>query len=493
MNSSRKHVGRFVLLALPLVVIILVTGAWRPPSPASPPAVPPPHAIFFVDDSAASGGDGSSWGTAFRRIEDALLLVVPGDQVWVAEGVYIPLSISTGFQIPAGVSVYGAFKATEASVDTRLGSASSTILEGQTLSGPWVAHVVTMTTVGPATGQPGVILDAFQIQHGRSLGSGLGANGAGIWCRGTDLDVVGCILVDNRAQDGGGLYFEEGPGGTATTFNILHIKNSEFKNNFADTFGGGVYGKDFSGFVMSTKFRSNEALAGGGGVYLKSMGGTSSDALNLTNCEFWGNWVENQGPPGSNTDVGGAILVDSGGNGVVVNCSFSDNFMREPSDGQAVHIRPTGLGKIYNSVFGYNIVSGGVNLPINLIFGSAAITVEYCDTWISTLAGGSPYPTGLGNIGVDPKFRNHALDLLTLVVKPLNVPGSSPCLESANYALLAPPIGRDVLDLDHDGDTIEAIPIDLLTSTRLVDRWEANHGVPAGSDFLDMGAYEMPQ
>ena len=43
---------------------------------------------IYVDDGAPLGGDGTSWGTAFTYLQDALAAAAAGDEIRVAQGVY---------------------------------------------------------------------------------------------------------------------------------------------------------------------------------------------------------------------------------------------------------------------------------------------------------------------------------------------------------------------------------------------------------------------
>ena len=47
-------------------------------------------AVIRVDASGPDGGDGSTWKLAFNDLQDALGTADPGDEMWVAAGVYVP-------------------------------------------------------------------------------------------------------------------------------------------------------------------------------------------------------------------------------------------------------------------------------------------------------------------------------------------------------------------------------------------------------------------
>jgi len=95
-------------------------------------------AQIFVDTDAADGGDGTTWGSAFNTLQDALDDASSGDQIWVAEGVYFPdegssetnNERSSTFLLISGVEIYGGFDGTEASLSERDISAHPTILSG---------------------------------------------------------------------------------------------------------------------------------------------------------------------------------------------------------------------------------------------------------------------------------------------------------------------------------------------------------------------------
>ena len=72
---------------------------------------------IFVDDNAPAGGDGTSWASAHKYLQDALVVAENGDEIWVAEGTYKPdqgAGITEGnrtasFNLVNGVGIYGGF------------------------------------------------------------------------------------------------------------------------------------------------------------------------------------------------------------------------------------------------------------------------------------------------------------------------------------------------------------------------------------------------
>ncbi|MCC7466639.1 MAG: hypothetical protein IT261_10230 [Saprospiraceae bacterium] len=67
---------------------------------------------YYVDDSASGMNDGSSWSHAYPNLHAALTAAQPGDEIWVAQGVYYPASDAnrdTFFNLPSGVRLIGGF------------------------------------------------------------------------------------------------------------------------------------------------------------------------------------------------------------------------------------------------------------------------------------------------------------------------------------------------------------------------------------------------
>ena len=446
--------------------------------------------VWYVNANATGSQTGLSWANAFVRVEQAIAAASTtvdaqgkSDEVWCVEGTYYtPVTGGVGgYIITHPIKLYGGFVGTENSIHSRLGSFLNTVLDGDFHLTPTnvrddALHVLKITGVAGANGNPGVVIDGFRIQH--SFANGAGIHGGGILSTQTDLDIANCFIRKNSAptanNNGGGMYFTSANGGVYPTVAFtLHIKNSEFQDNTGYK-GGGLYCDEVRGEVANTSFISNIATPYGAGAFLTSMTIDSANHLDFTNCLFWGNYAS--GSPGFSNQGGGLYLGDTGGyggNANLINCTFSDNRGSSNTDGQAVSVSTYSQAIICNSILWFNGDLSGTVLPI---YGSA--TVTYSD-----IQGGF---AGGHNTLADPQFANRANGRLTLT-------SGSPCLDAADYSQ----VPLDNLDLDDDGDTTEVCPLDFGFNPRLVDQGSISdtgvggHGC-SSCTYLDMGAYERP-
>src|SRR5262249_48040230 len=63
-------------------------------------------------------GDGLSWVGAHQSLQTALAAAQPGDEIWVAAGIYKPsdsLDRTVSFALKSGVAIYGGFSGVESS------------------------------------------------------------------------------------------------------------------------------------------------------------------------------------------------------------------------------------------------------------------------------------------------------------------------------------------------------------------------------------------
>ncbi len=81
LSQPLLRLQRVVVAAVVVVLALLVCCA---------PAAHAQFRILYVDSDASGRKDGSSWADAFDSLTAALAAAAPGDQIWVASGVYKP-------------------------------------------------------------------------------------------------------------------------------------------------------------------------------------------------------------------------------------------------------------------------------------------------------------------------------------------------------------------------------------------------------------------
>ncbi|MBN1182784.1 MAG: hypothetical protein JXB49_10885 [Bacteroidales bacterium] len=220
--------------------------------------------IIYVDSSATGTNTGDSWANAYYHIQTAFDNFSPGDTIWVANGTYYPVADRDGvitfidqfktFSLPDKCVMYGGFSGSETSLEERDWMKNPVILSGDNgtkgVYGDNSFNVV-------FNGDTGYI-DGFVILYGYAM---LDLNtdygyGGGIYNEG-QLYLKNCILSDNKALFGGGIYCDANAS--------LFMENTIVANNNADYTGWGP-----SGY--------------GGGI-----GYESTNPFEIINCTFYGN------------------------------------------------------------------------------------------------------------------------------------------------------------------------------------------------------------
>lgn len=246
---------------------------------------------WYVSPQGDSQQDGSSWANAIP-LTDALLRASAGDSIYLlgyaevdhTDKVYTVPADLDGFELKAGVRLYGGFAGTESSPDERERTGRGRAFEfryrtvivadcdlndqyypaGPSLIFPAPAgetdkrtdnaiHVISLTASGNAA-QPTEI-DGVTIAAAHNTGG----NGGGITVSGSGTyHIRNCFFLYNYAAQGGAIYVADGAGSDASTINGCYIMNnaagtrSSQQNN-----GGGIYlaGR---GTVVNTVVTNNE-------------------------------------------------------------------------------------------------------------------------------------------------------------------------------------------------------------------------------------------
>lgn len=152
-----------------------------------------------------------------------------------------------------------------------------------------------------------------------------GAYGGGILCAPGSPNISNCQIIDNSAENGGGVACLDGGNPTITDCNV--------SENLADSAGGGFYCAAGSPQVANTIITANDAYLGGG-VYC-----AENSTATFTGCTIDHNFAINgggmycamsaptvaDGSISGNGAESGVGFYGSGGNPTLINCTITDN------------------------------------------------------------------------------------------------------------------------------------------------------------------------
>ncbi|MHC4250032.1 MAG: choice-of-anchor Q domain-containing protein [Planctomycetota bacterium] len=300
--------------------------------------------VWYVDNSVAASGAGTSWGAAFKTLQEGLAAAASGDEIWVAAGTYLPAydnDRNKSFGLVAGVAVYGGFAGTESARGERDWFANETVLSGD-LNGddlppegvgypPMNNGENSYTVVTAATD---ATLDGFGVRSGcGSMAPGILAdtvtglvveNCSFDWhfwevvvlCTSSTVTFSNCVFDMNRGCLAGAIHVD---------MSTVTLTNCVFSRNSADWGAGLRVSSGSTATATNCTFAANEADASfgvGGAVYNAG----SADAVN---CIMWGNTAYDESGDiyaaagstctltNTNTEqtiVYGATITDGGGN-----------------------------------------------------------------------------------------------------------------------------------------------------------------------------------
>ena len=367
-------------------------------------------ATWHVDDSVTSSGDGTSWATAFKRIQEGIDASTEDDTVIVAQGAYLEnihfggkniILMSTDPLDPAVVA--------------------NTIIDGNQ-----VGSVVTFS----GTETEACVLSGFTIYNGSSsLGGGIRAGTAG---NHSDTTIENNSITGNSATHGAGVIYCDGlirnntitgnsaegnGGGVGECSGEIHdntitgnsagwnggalsggqglIRNNTIASNTAQLTGGGLYA--CGGTIQNNGIADNRAAQNGGG--LQTCPGT------IQNNTITGNWAG---------DSGGGLI---GCGGIIQNNSITGNVAGRSGGG----LQGCG-GTIQNNTItgnsaqddGGGLIGCGGIIQNNSITGNVAGRsgggLQGCDGTIQNNAiAGNSSEWGGGLYACDASIRNNTI------------------------------------------------------------------------------------
>ena len=310
--------------------------------------IPRPPKIIYVDDDAAGANDGSSWADAYNYLQDALAAAWSGDEIRVAQGIYIPDSNSANpngsgdrtatFQLINGVTLKGGYTgAGTPDPNTRDIELYETILTGDLngndadvnelynlLDEPTRAENSCHVVTGSGTDQT-VVLDGFAITGGQA--HDVWPNyGGGMYNEYGNPTVSNCTFSGNAATRGGGIYnYFSNPivtncifsgnwavegGGMSNSSSSPTLTSCTFEYNSAQMYGG-MFNLDSNPTLINCVFGNNSAAFDGAGIC--NVNGSSR----LTSCMFTMNRTD---------DGSGGAIYNYMSSLTLTNCTFSRNY-----------------------------------------------------------------------------------------------------------------------------------------------------------------------
>ncbi len=282
--------------------------------------------VRYVDANSPSNGPGNDWQHAHHHLQDALSVVVAGDEVRVAQGTHRPdeTTASPGgtgsrlatFQLISGVAIKGGYRGLAGGGDPDERGFESILsgdigIEGDDADNSY--HVVT----GSGTDAT-AILEGFTITGGTANGLDPLDRGAGMYNNAGSPTVLRCTFIDNTANFGGGMCNDGRESRADASPTVIHCV---FSGNSASGgsvgYGGGMCNLLANPTVRGCAFIGNSAEgigAFGGGI------ANEDNTAAVTNCLFRGNaaissWV----------GCGGGMHSDHDGTATLINCTFSGN------------------------------------------------------------------------------------------------------------------------------------------------------------------------
>ncbi|MEQ8808023.1 MAG: right-handed parallel beta-helix repeat-containing protein, partial [Imperialibacter sp.] len=435
--------------------------------------------VIYVNATASGLEDGTSWADAFVDLQDALAFAISGDQIWLANGVYLPDGADAGntslsFVITQNdLEILGGFDGTETNLSQRFADPAQTVLTGD-LTGDddtsftFIAdnsnNVVIINNV------TGVFLDGFTISGGNAATSG-----GGIYSSSADFSLNNMVIEYNKAGTSGG-------GAYVTTGEVTFLK-THFQNNYATT-GGGAYLDSSDPFIYRSIFQYNGGVAGAGlyldgsnlndetpGYYNKFIGNTQ-DAVSgggLYLSESYYKAFQNLFAGNFAYDNGGAVHADDLSTFIAVNSTFADNSSNDGTGGLSF-VSGANI-EINNSIFwgnssGAGLLGSQMSISDGGPFFVSNSILEYWDPLAySSVSDVNVYDT-------DPDFIDGAGGNYGLL-------SGSLAIDLGDNQLLNSYLNIDFLDEDGDGNFTEKLPHDLANNPRY-------NGLS-----VDLGAFEF--
>jgi hypothetical protein len=259
---------------------------------------------LYVKQDATGSPNGTSWNNAFSTIQEGIDAAAAGDQIWVAQGVYL---LNSPINLNKEVTLYGGFAGTEISINQRDWKNNVTTIDGGGEDkAPNVPHCLHITA--------DAVVDGFKITGGYAQ---ITPGGGGIFIDVCSPTIRNSIIIENRSHGGGGISCSSGSpliynckiihndGGSGAPGGIrsfggssLQIINCEIAGNVSGTVGGILIQGSGSAYILnSTIYKNFAVFAEGTNVASGGVAIYGESTTTITNSILWGNYGDSN-PPG---------------------------------------------------------------------------------------------------------------------------------------------------------------------------------------------------
>jgi hypothetical protein len=268
-------------------------------------------AIRYVKADANGTNNGASWENAYREVVIAINAAQPGDELWIASGIYYPdfdpaSGTHTGnrslrFQLKANVKIFGGFAGTETARTPRNIAVNRTIFSGD-IGQPGVFGDNTQSLSYAISDSTGILVEGVVFAGGNAslpdLGNGdIGGSGGGVYLSRTTAEFRHCAFVDNYATYGGGMMVANSGSSFVT------LTNCVFAGNRAVYVGGAI---DFSAYTGQFTVR-NCTITGNSLINSSSRGAAIGTNIQVS-CSYFNNVIHgNVGPQKVETGNGSPV------------------------------------------------------------------------------------------------------------------------------------------------------------------------------------------
>ncbi len=394
--------------------------------------------IIYVKSGSPPLGTGTSWGSAFNFLRDALDEATPGDSIFMAAGTYYPDDAEDdpadpnddkGFVgdreltfVLDGVTVYGGFAGTETAIAQRDIVANPTILSGEIWSE--VLYLDVYASLHVVVARNSCTLDGLTIQKGNANGDltpvrldgklsevTIPANrGAGCLAMSGTLTLRNCTFSRNRVRDSGGAVW-----GDPASVNVIaenckfldnEVKNATTFDPIATTVltGGAITAANVTAtdctFARNAVIATPLAIRRIGTIYSATArgGAISGNTVNVTRCSFDANSTDSNVKDVSVDTKSPVTAIAAGGaiSGITIAefCDFTGNKATSKAENPVIPLpnppSPPSIssstgGAIAGQLTAMNCVFSRNNISAQTIGGDPAPE----SATISTAAGGA--------------------------------------------------------------------------------------------------------